>query len=280
MSFISQHLIDITSAGVSQSTTGAISTLQTSIRGLLSGYDTYLQGSYANDTAISDINDVDIIAVSTVPQFNIRAATNLFDDVRRKIETNMNYRGKVTVGHKCLTLFLDTKKADIVPAVKYFLSQNHNTYGEPIYIANGIQNYPKTHLQNGQQKNGYLRTSLKYKQVVRMMKHFVNNRDLKEIAPSFYVECLVYSYPDNWFQYDLPTILYKICTHMIDRSKFNYNFISVAGDKQIISPTEWSIVLFDSYCQVITATLPLLGYALNSNNSQDANNYYRRFFNL
>src|SRR6266511_4423248 len=60
---ISQSLIDRYSAGPSTSKTTQVANLQTTIREVLGDdYDTFLQGSYRNGTAIADINDVDIVS--------------------------------------------------------------------------------------------------------------------------------------------------------------------------------------------------------------------------
>jgi hypothetical protein len=61
---ISQSLIDRYSAGPSAWKVTQVANLQTTIRDVLGedDYDTFLQGSYRNGTAIADINDVDIVA--------------------------------------------------------------------------------------------------------------------------------------------------------------------------------------------------------------------------
>ena len=48
---------------ISDSKRQEVSSLQSYIQELLIDHHTFLQGSYANDTAISDINDVDIVAI-------------------------------------------------------------------------------------------------------------------------------------------------------------------------------------------------------------------------
>lgn len=277
MSFISTVLIDHVSGGLSQSTIDEISAFQNNIRSLLHGYETFLQGSYANDTAISEINDVDIVALENPNGYlPTIGATSIFNDIKSKLEANLNYRGMVTIGNKCLKLSLETRDADIVPAVHPLFGQP-NRFGEPILIANNIANYPKTHKNNGQIKNQ--NTNNNYKRIVRMIKNYINNWNLKNIAPSFYVECMIYSYDNGWFGNDLPATLNHILTHMIS-TNFNSNFNSVAGDKRVITLFEWTPQNFTSFRQHVINKLQYLNSAISATNELVANGYFRNFFNL
>jgi hypothetical protein len=64
---ISQFLIDRYSSGPSTERVRQVKRMQESIRKVLDesdfSYETFLQGSYRNDTAIADINDADIVAL-------------------------------------------------------------------------------------------------------------------------------------------------------------------------------------------------------------------------
>lgn len=279
MSNVSSGLIDRVSNGVSQTTINDISAFHNNIRAILSGYETFLQGSYANDTAISDINDVDIVAVenplSTLLS-GVGRSSNLFYDIKNKLEANQNYIGSVTAGSKCLTIQLATKHSDVVPAQRPTNFQL-NQYMEPLIIAQSIRNYPKTHLASGQVKNQ--RTNNNYKKIVRMLKNYINNWNIKHIAPSFYVECLVFSYDDSFFYNDLPLSLNNLLNHMVGQN-FNASFNTVAGDKIVISQTEWAPQSFIAFRQHVATKLPLLYTAVTATDEQTANTYFRQFFNI
>ena len=279
MSYVSAGLVSQVSGSVSQSAIDEISAFQTNVRSLLQGYETFLQGSYANDTAISDINDVDIIALEKpllgfLP--SISASNNLFYDIKSKLEVNQTYRGRITIGRKCLTLTLATRKADIVPATGAVVGQS-NHFGEPITIAQQILNYPKTHRSNGQSKNQ--RTRDNYKRTVRMLKNYVNNWGIKSIAPSFYIECVVFSYTDESFDNDLVLTLNNILTHMLSNN-FITNFRTVAGDKIVISQSEWAPQSFVAFRQHIAERLLYLRVAGVNADTEGANLNFRRFFRL
>ena len=64
MPLISQSLILLYSAGPTPAKVTQVANLQQAIRRALGDdeYQTFLQGSYRNDTGLLDINDVDIVA--------------------------------------------------------------------------------------------------------------------------------------------------------------------------------------------------------------------------
>jgi hypothetical protein len=69
---------------------------------------------------------------------------------------------------------------------------------------NMIVNYPKQHIANGEAKNAADRTNGRYKQTVRMFKNARGcavDRGLlgDDVAPSYFVECLLYNVPDLSF---------------------------------------------------------------------------------
>jgi tRNA nucleotidyltransferase (CCA-adding enzyme) len=83
-SLISQYLIDQYAAGSSSTRITAVKSLHENVRKALaeaadSQFDTFLQGSYRNNTAIADINDVDIVALyhpwTVFSHFDIRGET-------------------------------------------------------------------------------------------------------------------------------------------------------------------------------------------------------------
>jgi hypothetical protein len=85
---ISQWLIDRYSAGPSESKVSQVANLQTTIRDVLGDdYDTFLQGSYRNGTAIADINDVDIVARRRMTNAPLSPAQweNLFNTIASKL---------------------------------------------------------------------------------------------------------------------------------------------------------------------------------------------------
>jgi hypothetical protein len=117
---ISQWLIDRYSAGPSESKVSQVANLQTTIRDVLGDdYDTFLQGSYRNGTAIADINDVDIVARRRMTNAPLSPAQweNLFNTIASKLGSSYRVSGTVSIGDKCVKLNGMALNADIVPAV-------------------------------------------------------------------------------------------------------------------------------------------------------------------
>jgi hypothetical protein len=117
---ISQWLIDQYSAGPSESKVTQVANLQTTIRDVLGDdYDTFLQGSYRNGTAIADINDVDIVARRRRTNAPLSPAQweSLFNAIASKLRNSYRVSGTVSIGDKCVKLKGRALNADIVPAV-------------------------------------------------------------------------------------------------------------------------------------------------------------------
>lgn len=281
---ISNALIDKYSSGPTEATENGLQTTRDNIVKLLgSNYDVFLQGSYKNDTAIYDINDIDIVAVRTnnIPYL----WEDIFNDIQNKISSFTFYNGKVTKGNKCVKLVLQNKKVDVVPAVRQDIyNGQRNSFNEPIQVFNRanqivINNYPKTHYDNGVKKNKS--TNGNYKKCVRLMKNFVKNHKGTNTAPSFYLECLIYSYSDPSFaKNSLIESFYFICNHMANSSDFNMSFKSVAGDKVIIQTTEWNNANFLKFRNYLRDKLPYLKNAIMSNSTIEADRNFKLFFNI
>src|SRR5215218_7279602 len=105
---IPQWLIDHYSAGPLESKVTQVANLQTTIRDVLGvdDYDTFLQGSYRNGTAIADINDVDIVARRKATNAPLSPARweSLFNAIASKLRNSYRVSGTVSIGDKCVKL--------------------------------------------------------------------------------------------------------------------------------------------------------------------------------
>jgi tRNA nucleotidyltransferase (CCA-adding enzyme) len=187
-SLISQYLIDQYAAGPSYTRVAAVKSLHEDVRKALaeaagSKFDTFLQGSYRNNTAIADINDVDIVALYdpwTVPVSH-SGWQSLFESVASILRGSWRVSGSVMIADKCVKL-VGNLKADIVPAV----SRTSYSSSDPIHIysrSNSQErpNFPRTHYQNGALKQAA--TDDTYKATVRLFKRWVRQyRDLRRFT--------------------------------------------------------------------------------------------------
>ena len=193
-------------------------------------YEFYLQGSYRNDTNIRGDSDVDIVLeLTSTFQYDASAlsryekealvatfspAKHHWDDFRlqalKALERGFGTR-MVAQGNKSIKLKADPPRlaADVVACVTHRQYCNYSSHVEGItFLAlqdeRWIVNYPKEHYKNGAAKSR--RTGDRYKRTVRMFKNARNELESRGmissvLAPSYFLECLLYNAPDSAFQY-------------------------------------------------------------------------------
>lgn len=197
-------------------------------------FEIYLQGSYKNDTNIRGNSDVDVVVqlnesfsrdLSALSSEEVSLYNNTFtdawykwhdfnEDVRTAL-TDCFGKQSVVEGNKSLTVVAGNGrlKADVITCIQYrryrrFRSLSDQDYveGMMFYTRNDnrpVVNFPKVHYENGVDKNRS-RTQGWYKWLVRTVKNarsrLIDNEVLEEgVAPSYFVECLLYNAPDEVF---------------------------------------------------------------------------------
>ena len=130
----------------------------------------------------------------------------------------------VAQGNKSIKLKADPPRlaADIVVCTAYRRYSSHYSYVEGIIFRalhdkRWIVNYPKMHYREGAAKGH--RTWDRYKRTVRMFKnarnHLVSTGSIgADLAPSYFVECLLYNAPDAAFQQSFQETYRSIVTWM------------------------------------------------------------------
>lgn len=198
--------------------------------------EVYLQGSYGNSTNIYAESDVDVVVqlnsvwgrdLASLPASQQQAyaasvdnatygAKQFRSDVLKSLQKYYGTQKVKTGPNAILVTTPNGRTVDVIAALEYrnyiyFYSSNSQLYVPGVKFENAsgstIINYPKHHIQNGEDKNSPARTNWRYKQTVRMFKnarsHLINNHKLAaDVAPSYFVECLLYNVPDNLFTGD------------------------------------------------------------------------------
>ena len=196
--------------------------------------EVYLQGSYKNTTNIHGNSDVDVVAqlnstfkddLSELSEYERKLYNQAYDDATYiwknfradVVAALQDYFGPTAVddtGNKSLKVVGTSNRlpADVVACMQYrkykhFRSLNDQSYVEGMVFytlreRRKVINFPKVHYQNGTEKNG--KTSGWYKPTIRIFKnartYLVNQRVIsKELAPSYFLECLLYNVPDVKF---------------------------------------------------------------------------------
>lgn len=205
-------------------------------------FQVFLQGSYGNDTNIYAESDVDIVIclndcfqsdLSDLSEEERGAYKAAFKDAtythvefKRDVLAVLRakYGDAVTAGQKAITIAANgvRRKADVIVAIKYrryskFSSLTGSAYVEGIcfWDSNGrmIANYPKQHSFNLTLK--HQNTNKWFKPMARVMKNIrsrlVSDGLIKAgVAPSYYIEGLLYNVPDAKFASSYQDCLSKV----------------------------------------------------------------------
>lgn len=198
------------------------------------GVEIFLQGSYANSTNIYGDSDIDVVVLykdtfykdmsALAPaqqQMHERVfppATYNWADLRGEVLTALRSHygaGSVSVGTKAIKVETGSgrRASDVVPAMQF---RRYATFADKDNLSahwgiqffdspgNPVVNYPKYHIERGEDKNKDSRTRGRYKATVRLFKnlrnYLVDNNLLDEkAAPSYFLECMLHNVPDNLF---------------------------------------------------------------------------------
>ena len=229
-------------------------------------YEVYLQGSYKNDTNIRGDSDVDVVVqlnstffenlpVNLKRQFGFRDASYRWEEFRSDVLTallNHYGPGRVREGRKSLKVQTPYLPADVVVSVQYHKypepprSKDNFVEGMAFWVRSEgrwVINYPKIHYENGVKKNE--KTNKRYKPTVRMFKNartYLVDRGVipPDLAPSYFLECLLYNVPDDKFGPNLQSTFREVIVWLreADFSRF------FCQNEQLLlfgsSPEQWS----------------------------------------
>lgn len=265
----------------------AISTHE-NVRTLLgdSDYATLLQGSYKNDTALWDMNDVDIVAVSRNLVSRAFSAgspgegvawTEIFARIERKLQSDPRYQGRWTREDKCIRLNTEIK-VDIVPAVHV-----GDATADPISIysfraVRERMNWPRGHYEAGAQKSA--QTSGAFKQTVRLFKRWARCWfGSRKVAPSYYIECLVHAQPAHLFTGDLAQDFVLQGTQMTQMQYGVSTLPRVAGDGNLLAVGEWEPAPFLEFQNTLRSSVGHARAALAASSEAQARAVWTAAFN-
>jgi len=252
-------------------------------------YEVYLQGSYKNNTNIRGDSDVDVVTqLNSTFKYNISTLSQLEQDLFRQDYQDSEYswsifrtevlkalqsyfgthlieEGKKTIKLKPDTGFL---AADIVVCLQY---RNYNYYrglknqdyadGMKFWVpteGRWIINYPKIHYDNATEKSG--RTNGLYKRFVRIFKnarsYLIDQKIIdKSLAPSYFIECLLYNISDGEFQTPLSAGFLAILRNLIEAINNDTvgNYVCVNEQVYLIGdgPEEWAFNKLDAFVNEI-----------------------------
>lgn len=219
-------------------------------------FKVFLQGSYGNDTNIYAESDVDIVIrqdasfyyeLHDVPTEQKNTFDTRFPESSDysysvfqsdvKAALTAAFADSVKSGKKAIRIQAGgaRRSADVITAFEFrryykFVSDfdEHHVKGIAFFTSDGsrIDNFPTQHRENCTLK--HQATNCNYKPMVRILKNMrsrlVDDGLLEGgIAPSYYIEGLLYNVPDDKFVGDYANILYNVLKwlqEIPDRTKF------------------------------------------------------------
>jgi len=243
-------------------------------------YESFLQGSYGNDTNVYSDSDVDVVMrLDSVFYYDLSRMTNheraayekSFGDGSYSVgqfKTEVlswlknNYGERVKSGKKALFIPAsgNRRDTDVLVCAQFrryhkFASPNDQKYDQGIcfFLPDGtrIENFPNQHSDNCTTK--HKETKQWFKPTVRMFKNMRNRMiergELAEgVAPSYYLEGMLYNVPTDNFgaTYQDTFVNCYNWTVQTDSTKLvcaNYMHWLVRDDQH----TSWPVANFDAY---------------------------------
>lgn len=231
----------------------------------------YLQGSYKNTTNIYSDSDVDIVVrldstfypdLSNLPPDQKQAAKNeqsdasySWRDFRSDVISTLEAQYRVKKGSKALEVSGTSLPltADVVVCLQYRLYTRFNAPSDSDYISgivfwtklgkNKIINFPTRHYDNGTTK--HQNTYNRYKETVRIFKNARSYLDEKgqidkDLAPSYFIECMLYNVPDAKYVSDYQTRYQNIVNHLEKSNLSGFECQNGIQDLFGSSSTQWS----------------------------------------
>jgi len=281
--------VDKHAKGISDAKCTQVSNLQKYIQEVLGDtHHTFLQGSYKNDTSISDIKDVDIVAIRKNTYSTVHTGLSfpisipwedIFSEIEAKLKTQTVYRWTVTRSDsgKCIEVRTSTFKADVVPAIQV----NTDIESDPIAIYSfktmtEKKNSPRTHYKNGVAKHDV--TDQRFKPVVRMFKnwaenHFGNNAPIS----SHKIESLVHNSPNENFYSDHAESFLHVSAHILTLLRKNVPVYSVCGSEDITS--NWEAPKRELFISTLQTSFDNALKAYRATTIRDAQLYWDISFN-
>ncbi len=216
-------------------------------------YDFRLQGSYSNDTNIQGDSDVDIVLeLQSTSHYKAGSTYDTWKLFRRDAlgALKKGFGEKYVVeGKKSIKVKAGRRRlaADVVVCI------THSNYGTFSSHMEGIMfyalpnkrqiiNYPKKHYENGKTKDRD--TSQRYKRTVMIFKNARNHLESEgridaDLAPSYFVECIIYNAPNYMFQPGFQNTYFAVVNWM--RGAWLDGMLCQNGQQRLFgqSPEQW-----------------------------------------
>ena len=196
-----------------------------------------LQGSYANNTNIRRVSDVDISILydARLPYSFESYKQNIYNALKKKFGIEFVKRKNKSIRVEGNTY---RKSIDVVPAFPVNRTPENGIYLITDDEKEKIYNYPIQHIKNGYEKNK--QTEYRYKKIVRIIKYikfYMENSKISSAGElgSFNVESLIWNVPSSVFNKytTLGYIVEEIIKYLKEHSTDLYLYKEANGIKKL-----------------------------------------------
>lgn len=225
-------------------------------------YDIFLQGSYHNTTHVKENSDIDIVVIDknlTINNSPLRLYGNIGDlqNFKSRLFYHIQYQNNFTfeLGNKTIKYAGNNYyvEADIVPCA-YYREYSSFQVGTIIYDTDSEKyfiNYPRQHYDNGVQKSNS--TNDNFKKTVRMFKNARNYAVKKhilsseDIAPSYFLECLIYNVPNIYFLGNESSIFLNVLKWLYNHKSNLANLKCQNGIQKLFGNPDTSSITYNKW---------------------------------
>lgn len=237
----------------------------------------FLQGSYKQQTAIHDINDVDVVALCELwhppseggSRGRRWSRDEIFATIAAALMHSGRYTGAVEYGpHSTCVKVNGTIRVEVLPVV--FAAGNYDADKEPFKL------YRPEH---GQWEDGYARYHqawLTWKNqdektagncipAIKVLKHIRTQFGLD--AVSFHIECLLFALGDGVFLGSAADYVTRVLREVANRSAedwYTHRLATPCGDRDVFTGEEWSATSWWPFHKLIGELSPLASAAAST----------------
>lgn len=239
--------------------------------------DSYLTGSYARDTAINDIKDVDIILLIDMDDKNTEPSV-----VLSWVEQSLyNYYSEVRLQGRSVQVVADNGvNLDVVPAVAFTHRDGPLVIPDRevrIWVATHPKGQINFSVRRNQSTEGY------YKQLVKIMKFWRDRLSNSSAQPKSYVlETLV-----SEFIFAKPRSYANAVVDIMEGIKYKYSafrnsggvpIINDPGYSQVNVAKRWTHLEFIAFLDVLETSCTIAKAALNETDEAKSIQLWRKLF--
>jgi hypothetical protein len=245
----------------------------------------FLQGSYKQQTAIHDINDVDVVALcrlwlQSTPGLlgsgRLWSRNDIFAAVAAALHRSPRYAGKIEYGPQSMCIKVHGAiEVEVLPVM--FASDNYDPDKEPFKLFRPERQvwedgYARKHQEWLSWKNRDAQTSGNFIPAIKVFKH-LRTRFGHDVV-SFHIECLLFQLADGLYGGAAPDYLANLLT-AIARTRsaadwYGQVLRTPCGDRDVFTAAEWPRDSWLKFHELVSTLSVLARAAVDTNDREKA----------